>query len=81
MGMRPGAAIENKAMQVNPTLSNQLTQSLQDKYRHLTKLDMVTDGGDLMLRVHYQLAALHQRAKNRSEEVIKNRPIVSVYQR
>ena len=33
--------IENKAMKVNPTLSNTLTVALQDKYRKLTKLEMV----------------------------------------
>lgn len=37
----------NKAMQVNPSLANLLTEALIDKYRKLTSLDMVTDGGDL----------------------------------
>ena len=39
--------IENKAMKVNPSLSNTLTVALQDKYRKLTKLEMLEDGGDL----------------------------------
>ena len=39
--------IENKAMKVNPTLSNTLTVALQDQYRRLTKLEMLEDGGDL----------------------------------
>ena len=39
--------IENRAMKVNPTLSNTLTVALQDQYRKLTKLEMVEDGGDL----------------------------------
>lgn len=39
--------IENRAMKVNPSLSNTLTVALQDKYRKLTKLEMVEDGGDL----------------------------------
>ena len=37
----------NKAMQVNPSLANDLTEALIDKYNKLTTLDMVTDGGDL----------------------------------
>lgn len=39
--------IENRAMKVNPSLSNTLTVALQDKYRKLTRLEMVEDGGDL----------------------------------
>ena len=39
--------IENQAMKVNPILSNTLTVALQDKYRKLTKLEMVEDDGDL----------------------------------
>ena len=39
--------IENQAMKINPILSNTLTVALQDKYRKLTKLEMVEDGGDL----------------------------------
>ena len=39
--------IENQAMKINPILSNTLTVALQDKYRKLTKLEMIEDGGDL----------------------------------
>ncbi len=39
--------IENRAMQVNPTLANQFTIALQEKYRRLTKLQMLPEGGDL----------------------------------
>ena len=39
--------IENKAMKVNPALSNTITNALQDKFRRLTKLEMLQDGGDL----------------------------------
>lgn len=39
--------IENRAMKINPALSNTLTLALQDQYRKLTKLEMVEDGGDL----------------------------------
>lgn len=40
-------AIENKAMKINPSLSNSLTEALQDKYRKMTKLEMVPEDGDL----------------------------------
>lgn len=39
--------IENRAMKVNPALSNTLTNALQDKFRRLTKLEMLPEGGDL----------------------------------
>ena len=41
------ANLENKAMIINPTLASQLTEALQDKYRRLTKLEMVYDDPDL----------------------------------
>lgn len=39
--------IENRAMKVNPALSNTMTNALQDKFRRLTKLEMLPEGGDL----------------------------------
>lgn len=39
--------IENKAMKVNPSLSNTITNALNDQFRRLTKLEMLPDGGDL----------------------------------
>lgn len=41
----------NKATKVNPALANQLTESLNDKFRKLTKLEQVPDAGDLNLLV------------------------------
>ena len=45
------ANIENMSLQINPSLSNNLTQALQDKYRRLTKLEMVYDNQDADLEV------------------------------
>lgn len=70
--------IENKAMQVNPTLSNLLTQSLQDKYRHLTKLDMVTDGGDLDVSGYITSYEVTPTAVTSDEVASKNRLTVTV---
>ncbi len=40
---------EYKALKVNPTLSNQLTEAMKDKFRKLTKLEQVEMDGDLEL--------------------------------
>ena len=38
---------EYKALKVNPTLSNSLTESLKDKFRKMTRLEQVDMDGDL----------------------------------
>ena len=38
---------EYKALRVNPTLSNDLTEALKDQVRRLTRLEQVDEGGDL----------------------------------
>ncbi len=38
---------EYKALKVNPTLSNDLTEAMKDKFRKLTKLEQVDIDGDL----------------------------------
>ena len=43
--------VVNKATKVNPSLANQLTEELNDKFRKLTKLEQVTEEGDLNLLV------------------------------
>jgi hypothetical protein len=40
---------EYKALKVNPTLSNDLTEAMKDKFRKLTKLEQVEMDGDLEL--------------------------------
>lgn len=41
--------VEYKALRVNPSLSNDLTEALQDKFRKLTSLEQVDIDGDLEL--------------------------------
>ena len=41
--------VEYKALRVNPSLSNDLTEALQDKFRKLTSLEQVDVDGDLEL--------------------------------
>ena len=38
---------EYKALRVNPTLSNELTEALKDQFRRLTRLEQVDEEGDL----------------------------------
>ena len=40
------AYIENKALLVNPALSNILTEKLKDKYRKMTRLEFIDEEGD-----------------------------------
>lgn len=39
--------IENRAMRVNPSLSNTLTEALNDKYTKFTRLSLMPSDGDL----------------------------------
>ena len=41
--------VEYKALRVNPSLSNSLTEALKDKFRKLTRLEQVEMNGDLEL--------------------------------
>ncbi len=53
--------IQNRAMRVNPSLSNILTEALKDKYRRLTKLKLENDNGDLVVEgdiVSYETRSL-----------------------
>ena len=52
--------VENKAMKVNPSLANNLFEAMCDKYKKLTKLEQVSDGGDLYVLAtieSYQVSA------------------------
>jgi len=42
-------SFENRAMRVNPALSNTLTENLKDKFRKLTKLKLMNEDGDLII--------------------------------
>ena len=41
--------VEYKALRVNPSLSNDLTEALKEKFRKLTRLEQVEMNGDLEL--------------------------------
>jgi hypothetical protein len=58
--------IQNKAMRVNPSLSNTITEALKDKYRKLTKLKLQPEKGDLVVEgdiVSYETKSLSVTAQ------------------
>ena len=69
---------EYKALKVNPSLSNQLTEALQEKFRRLTRLELVDEEGDLEIVgtvVGYDVRAT---AITASEQAAQNRLTVTV---
>ena len=70
--------IDNKAMKVNPMLSNTLTVALQDKYRKLTKLEMLEDGGDLEVSGYITSYEVTPTAVTSEEVAAQNRLTVTV---
>ena len=70
--------IENRAMRINPTLSSNLTEELKEKYRRLTKLSLLGDGGDLKVEgqiMSYETASIAVTAQ---EIAAQNRLTVTV---
>ena len=72
------ARIENRAMRVNPALSNQLTEGLKEKYRKLTKLTIEEMNADLAVEgevTNYEISAL---AVTANEVASMNRLTITV---
>ena len=70
--------IENRAMKVNPSLSNTLTVALQDQYRKLTKLEMVEERGDLEVSGFITSYEVTPTAVTSQEVAAQNRLTVTV---
>ena len=70
--------IENRAMKVNPTLSNTLTMALQDQYRKLTNLEMLEEGGDLEVSGFITSYEVTPTAVTSQEVAAQNRLTVTV---
>ena len=70
--------IENRAMKVNPSLSNTLTVALQDQYRKLTKLEMLEEGGDLEVSGFITSYDVTPTAVTSQEVAAQNRLTVTV---
>ena len=69
--------VVNKATKVNPSLANTLTEALNDKYRKLTKLEQVTEAGDLNLLVTIESYDVRATAVTAGEVAAMNRLTVT----
>lgn len=70
--------VEYKALRVNPSLSNDLTEALQDKFRKLTSLEQVDVDGDLELVCEVTGYDVKATAVTADELAAQNRLTVSV---
>lgn len=69
---------EYKALKVNPSLSNQMTEAMQDKFLRLTKLEQVDIDGDLEVRGAITGYDVKATAVTANESVAQNRLTVTV---
>ena len=72
------ANLENRAMQINPTLAANLTEALQDKYRRFTKLEMVYDEADLEVTGYITGYEVTPTAVTADEVASRNRLTITV---
>ncbi|MBQ6177637.1 MAG: LptE family protein, partial [Bacteroidales bacterium] len=70
--------VEYKALRVNPSLSNELTEALQDKFRKLTTLEQVDVDGDLELVCEVTGYDVKPQAVTANEVAAQNRLTVTV---
>ena len=69
---------EYKALKVNPSLSNQITEALKDKFTKLTKLELVDMDGDLEIIGEVTGYDVKATAITANEQAAQNRLTVSV---
>lgn len=67
-----------KALKVNPSLSNDLTEAMKDKFRKLTKLEQVEIDGDLELAGEVTGYEVRAAAVTANEVAAQNRLTVTV---
>ena len=72
------ANLENRAMQIKPTLAANLTEALQDKYRRFTKLEMVYDEADLEVTGYITGYEVTPTAVTADEVASRNRLTITV---
>ena len=70
--------VEYKALRVNPSLSNLLTEALLDKFRKLTRLEQVEMDGDLELVCEVSGYDVKATAVTANEQAAQNRLTVTV---
>ena len=69
---------EYKALKVNPSLSNQMTEALQEKFLKLTRLEQVDMDGDLEIIGEISGYDVKATAITANEQAAQNRLTVSV---
>lgn len=69
---------EYKALRVNPSLSNDLTEAMKDKFRKLTRLEQVEMDGDLELTGEITGYDVKPQAVTSDEVAAQNRLTVTV---
>lgn len=69
---------EYKALRVNPSLSNDLTEAMKDKFRKLTRLEQVDMDGDLELSGEVTGYDVKPQAVTSDEVAAQNRLTVTV---
>ena len=69
---------EYKALRVNPTLSNELTEALRDQFRRLTRLEEVDMEGDLEISGEITGYDVRATAVTADEVAAQNRLTVTV---
>ena len=69
---------EYKALKVNPSLSNQITEALKDKFTKLTKLELVDIDGDLEIVGEVTGYDVKATAITANEQASQNRLTVNV---
>ena len=70
--------VEYKALRVNPSLSNDLTEALKEKFRKLTSLEEVDMDGDLELVCEITGYDVKATAVTANEQAAQNRLTVTV---
>ena len=70
--------VENKAPRINPSLSNDLTEALQEKFRKLTRLEQVDLDGDLELVCEITGYDVKATSVTAEEQAAQNRLTVQV---
>ena len=69
---------EYKTLRVNPSLSNDLTEGLKDKFRKMTRLTQVDEDGDLEITGEVSGYDVRAQAVTAQEVAAQNRLTVSV---
>lgn len=69
---------EYTALKVNPTLSNELTEALKDKFRKMTRLEQVDSDGDLEIEGSVTGYDVRSMAVTANETAAQSRLTVSV---